>query len=68
MSQGYCVVGVGGHARNKLIPALLANDQQVVGLVSTQSPGLLPFGLHVFENIDLALLALPTETVFIISR
>lgn len=67
MSQGYCVVGVGGHARNKLIPALLANDQQVVGLVSTQSPGLLPFGPPVFENIDLALLALPTDTVFIIA-
>ena len=66
MSQRYCVVGVGGHARNKLIPALLANDQQVVGLVSTQSLGLLPCG-PVFDNIDSALLALPTDTVFIIS-
>ena len=66
MSQHYCVVGVGGHARNQLIPALLANDQQVVGLVSTQSPSLLPCG-PVFENIDLALLALPTDTVFIIA-
>ncbi len=66
MSQRYCVVGVGLHARNKLIPALLANDQQVVGLVSTQSPSLLPCG-PVFENIDSALLALPTDTVFIIA-
>lgn len=66
MSQRYCVVGVGGHARNKLIPALLANDQQVVGLVSTQSSSLLPCG-PVFENIDLALLTLPTDTVFIIA-
>jgi predicted dehydrogenase len=66
MSQHYCVVGVGGHARNKLIPALLANDQQVVGLVSTQSPDMLPCG-PVFDNIDAALLALPTDTVFIIA-
>ncbi len=66
MSQRYCVVGVGGHARDKLIPALLANDQQVVGLVSTQSPDLLPCG-PVFYNIDSALVALPTDTVFIIA-
>ena len=66
MSQRYCVVGVGGHARNKLIPALLANGQQVVGLVSAQSPDLLPCG-PVFDNIDSALVALPTDTVFIIA-
>jgi hypothetical protein len=66
MSQRYCVVGVGGHARNKLIPALLANDQQVVGLVSTQPLDMLPCG-PVFDNIDSAVLALPTDTVFIIS-
>ncbi len=66
ISQRYCVVGVGGHARSKLIPALLANDQHVVGLVSTQSPGLLPCG-PVFSNIESALLALPTDTVFIIA-
>lgn len=66
MSQRYCVVGVGGHARNKLIPALLANDQQIVGLVSTQSSDLLPCG-PVFDNIDSAIVALPTDTVFIIA-
>ena len=66
MSQNYCVVGVGEHAKNKLIPALWANHQQVVGLVSTQSPALLPCGL-VFDNIESALLALPPDTVFIIA-
>lgn len=66
MSQSYCVVGLGEHARNKLIPALLANDQQVVGLVSTQSADLLPCG-PVFDNIEAALVALPTDTVFIIA-
>jgi len=66
MSQRYCVVGVGGHARNKLIPALLANDQQVVGLVSTQSPDVLPCA-PVFDKIDSALVALPIDTVFVIA-
>ena len=66
MSQRYCVFGVGGHARNKLIPALLANDQKVVGLVSTQSPDLLPCG-PVFAEIETAIVALPTDTVFIIA-
>jgi predicted dehydrogenase len=65
-SKRYCVVGLGGHARNKLIPAILANDQQIVGLVSTQSPDLLHCG-PVFGNIDSALLALPTDTVFVIA-
>ena len=66
MSQRYCVVGVGGHARNKLIPALLANGQQVLGLVSAQSPDMLPCG-PVFDNIDSALVALPNTTIFIIA-
>ena len=66
MCKRYCVVGLGGHAKNKLIPALWANHQQVVGLVSSQSPDLLPCG-PVFDNIDSALEALPTDTVFIIA-
>ncbi len=66
ISQRYCIVGLGGHAQNKLIPALRANDQQVVGLVSTQSADLLPYG-PVFDNIEAALVGLPTDTVFIIA-
>lgn len=66
MSQRFCVVGIGGHARNKLIPALWANNQQVVGLVSTQSADVLPCG-PVFDNIEAALVALPADTVFIIA-
>ena len=66
MSQRYCVVGVGGHAKNKLIPALWANNQQVMGLVSTQPPDLLPCR-PVFHDIESAIIALPTDTVFIIS-
>jgi hypothetical protein len=66
MTKRYCVVGVGGHAKNKLIPALLANNQQVVGLVSTQPSDLLPFR-PVFHHIESAISALPPDTVFIIA-
>ena len=64
--QSFCIIGVGAHARNKIIPALLANNQLVVGLVSTQSPSLLPSS-PVFTTIDSALEALPKHTVFIVS-
>ena len=64
--QRFCVVGVGAHARNKLIPALLANGQQIVGMVSSQSPESLPVG-SIFGSIEAALQDLPADTVFIIS-
>lgn len=64
--QRYCVVGIGRHARTKIIPALLASRKEVVGLVSAQSPELLPCG-PVFNNIAAALEALPPTTVFIIA-
>jgi predicted dehydrogenase len=64
--QSFCIVGVGGHARTKLIPALLANRQQVVGLVSRQPPQTLPCG-PVFATLVEALAALPSYTVFVIA-
>ncbi len=66
MSHRYCVVGIGGHARNKLIPAILANNQKVVGLVSTKAREFLPFE-PVFANLDSALEELPHDTIFVIS-
>ena len=62
----FCVVGVGGHARNKIIPALLANKQQVVGLVSSR-PNELLTDSPVFSSIESALEILPKETVFIVA-
>lgn len=64
--QRYCVVGIGRHARTKIIPALQANGQQVVGLVSTKSSRLLPYDT-VFNSIESALEVLPADTVFIIA-
>lgn len=64
--QRFCVVGIGAHARNKLIPALLTNGQQVVGMVSSQSPESLPMG-SIFGSIEAAVQDLPADTVFIIA-
>ena len=62
----FCVVGIGGHARTKLLPALLASGQDVVGLVSNQPAGELPCG-PVFNRLDAALAALPADTVIVIA-
>jgi len=61
-----CVVGLGNHARTKLIPAVLANGQKVVGLVSTQ-PSATAAGARRFEHLADALEALPQDTLFILS-
>jgi len=62
----FCIVGSGGHARTKLIPALRANGQDIVGLVSRQPPESLPCG-PVFLCIEDALAALPADTAFVIA-
>jgi hypothetical protein len=60
----FCVVGLGNHARTKLIPALVANGQQIVGIVTSQSN---PLPLPTFHHLDAALSALPPDTVFVIA-
>jgi hypothetical protein len=62
----FCLVGFGGHARTKLIPAIAANGQTVAGLVSRKAAGDLPQA-PVFRDLDDALSALPPETVFLLS-
>jgi hypothetical protein len=62
----FCVVGLGNHARTKLIPALLANGQQIVGLVTSQCGGNLPPS-QVFRSVEDALKALPSDTAFVIA-
>ena len=63
---GFCLVGVGGHARTKLIPAIAANGQTLRGMVSHQSPGTLP-PAPVYPSIEAAAAALPSDTVFLIA-
>ncbi|MDP3802980.1 Gfo/Idh/MocA family protein [Brevundimonas sp.] len=64
--ERFCVVGVGGHARNRLIPAIRANDQILVGVVSRKQPDAPP-DAPVFASIEQALLALPEDTVFVLA-
>jgi hypothetical protein len=59
----FCVVGLGNHARTKLIPALIANKQQIVGVVTSQSFS----GAPSFRRLEQALSILPSDTVFVIS-
>lgn len=63
---GYCIVGIGGHARTKLIPAIAANGQELRGLVSRQHASALP-AAPVFPAIDEAIKALPADTTFLIA-
>lgn len=60
----FCVVGLGNHARTKLVPALVANGQQIVGVVTSQSN---PLPLPIFHHLDAALSTLPPDTVFVIA-
>ena len=64
--QHFCVVGLGAHARTKLIPALEANGQQVVAVVSGQPPDALN-GKRVFPRLEIALELLADDTAFLIA-
>jgi predicted dehydrogenase len=66
LNRQYCIVGLGGHARNKIIPALRAIDQSVVGCVSNQSLSL-SSEMRIFRCLDDALRELPQDTVFVIA-
>lgn len=61
----FCVVGLGRHARTKVIPAILANGQQLVGVVSRRPAT--DAGVPGFANVTEAIAALPEDTVFFIA-
>jgi predicted dehydrogenase len=62
----FCVVGCGHHARSKLIPAIRANGQYLLGVVSSQPQPDLGATTE-FNNLADALSTLPSETVFLLS-
>lgn len=64
--ERFCVVGVGGHARNRLIPAIAANGQELAGIVSSKPAAELPTA-PAFRTIDEAVAALPADTAFVIA-
>lgn len=61
----FCVVGLGHHARTKVIPAILANGQQLAGVVSRRAAA--EEGAPRFATVTEAVAALPPDTAFFIA-
>ena len=64
--QKFCIVGVGGHARTKLIPAIQANGQQLDAVVSSQPAKNFP-DAAVFPRLEEAIAKLPRDTTFLVA-
>jgi len=64
--DGVCVIGLGGHAKNKLVPGLEAAGLKVVGVVS-RNPALTMSGVQVFLTVTDAISCLPKATLFVIA-
>jgi hypothetical protein len=62
----FCVVGLGNHARTKLIPAIQANGQRLVGVVSSHEryPGI---DAEIFRDLEQAIGALPSGVAFVVA-
>lgn len=63
---GFCLVGFGRHARNQLLPAIEANGQALVGLVSRQSAHARP-DAPIFPSVEQAINAVPPHAAFLIA-
>ena len=64
--KNFCIVGSGNHTVTKIIPALIAEEKSIQGIVSSkQNTTLAEF--KKFDNIKKALQELPKDTVFIIA-
>lgn len=61
----FCIVGVGGHARNRVIPAIAANGQALVGVVSRRPDA--DEGAPRFATVAEAVETLPADTAFFIA-
>lgn len=64
--DGICVIGLGSHAKNKLIPGLEAAGFELVGIVS-RHPVLALSGVQTFLTLADAISFLPKTTLFVIA-
>lgn len=64
--ENVCVIGLGNHAKNKLIPGLKAVGLKIIGVVS-RNPAVVMSGVQVFLKVKDAISCLPETTLFIIS-
>lgn len=62
----FCVVGLGNHARTKVMPALAANGQTIAAVVSRKAD-YLDFDGAVYRTLEQAVEALPPSTVFFVA-
>ena len=60
-----CIVGIGKHAYNNIIPALEKKNYNILGLVS-RKPKILNRKYKVFKNLDLAIKTLHVDTMFVL--
>jgi predicted dehydrogenase len=63
--KNFCIVGSGNHAITKVIPALIAENKDIKGIVSSKKNILSEF--KKFNNIKDALINVPKDTVFVIA-
>ena len=61
-----CIVGLGNHAKNKLLPGLEAAGLDLVGIVS-RNPVLAVSGVQIFLTVADAISCLPKTTLFVIA-
>ena len=64
--ERFCIVGIGGHARTKLIPAITANGQAIAAVVSRQPSENLP-DVPVFATLEDALAELDRDIAVVIA-
>ena len=64
--KNFCVVGLGNHAKTKLIPALKNNNLHIEGLVTSQKKNF-QNDVKIFMNINEAIQNLSRNTVFVIA-
>ncbi|MDC0092739.1 Gfo/Idh/MocA family oxidoreductase [Alphaproteobacteria bacterium] len=63
--NSFCIVGMGLHAKEKLIPALLKSKKKIEGVVTSQNN--IKLECPKFKTVNQALLKLSKNTVYIIS-
>ena len=64
--EGVCVIGLGNHAKNKLIPGLEASGHKVLAVVS-RNPAVNMSGVQNFLTVTDAVSSLPKSTLFVIA-
>ena len=64
--KNFCILGSGNHVINKIIPALIAENKYIKGIVTSKTKNAL-LEFKKFNNIKDSLINLPRDTVFVIA-